>query len=261
MQDKIVLSMNFPVDVSFISEPVVSPEGKVIAMEVLSRFFLPEKEGGVLFPSEFLFRRASRKEKIILFMRQIEAVSGQALFFNENEVCCTINADRDIAGMICNSPEIKIQLISMPFIRLEISETFSEMNGASTDPLLSALSNDFGLWLDDFGTGNANLAALQCGLFDTVKIDKTFFWAQADKPLWPVILRELRRHVSAVVVEGVENQVQIGQLAHAVEGMQGYFFPAVPLQSPESALEHALLACTDTLDGIEGAVRSGSETP
>ena len=256
-----MVEMKVPLAISFIAEPVVSSGDKVMAMEVLSRFCLSESSGRVLFPPEFLFKRATPAEKERIFVLQLDAVLRQAEFFKENKVICTLNADRDIAQLICDASDIRNQLLSMPFIRLEISETFCGMSGPTTDPLLSGLSCNFGLWLDDFGAGHANLSALQSGLFETVKIDKAFFWKNSDKPLWPVILRELRRHVSSIVVEGVENRAQTEQLKGVAEGMQGYLFPSVFLNNPAAALERAHPAGASELNTLRAAARSGNENP
>lgn len=232
----LMIKINLPFDFTFIAEPVVNPAGKVMALEILSRFNLSESDGKVLFPSEFLFSKATKDNKKDLFVRQLETVNGKSSFFIENNVLCTLNVDVDIAGFICNTPTVESMLLSMPFIRLEISETFPGMSETKTNKLLYKLSSKFGLWLDDFGAGHANLSALQSGLFETVKIDKKFFWKHAESPLWTVVLREIRRHTASVVVEGVETQAQVSRLRNLVEGMQGYLFPASPLHSAHNLL-------------------------
>lgn len=235
-QTAFMIKMNLAVDASFILEPIKSPKGNVIAMELLSRFFIAGEARSVMFPPELLFRNATRDEKNRLFSHQIDSVEEQSLFFVKNNIICTLNIDVCQAEFICNTPGIKKKLIDMPFIRLEISEAFPEMSNSIHNPLLASLSRDFGLWLDDFGAGYANLAAVHSGLFETVKIDKTFFWKQVESPLWPGILREIRRDVASIVVEGVETERQTEQLRDSVEGMQGYLFPPVLLNNPGLAL-------------------------
>lgn len=115
----------------------------------------------------------------------------------------------------------------MPFIRLEISETFAGLGSSPQHSHLNCLSRDFGLWLDDFGSGKANLSAIQSCLFDTVKIDRMFFWNMSEKPIWETVIREIRRYSPSVVVEGVESEKYRKSLGNSVEGMQGYLFPSV----------------------------------
>ncbi|WP_405425066.1 EAL domain-containing protein [Pantoea stewartii] len=231
-----MMKMDLSIDASFILEPIKCPRGTLLAMELLSRFHVSGEKDAVIFPSDLLFRKATSDEKKKLFSHQLDAVEKQAVFFSENNVLCSLNVDVSLAEFICNTPGIKAQLINMPFVRLEISEMFPEMNNSLCNPLLVNLSRDFGLWLDDFGSGYANMSAIHSGLFETVKINKAFFWKHVASPLWPGILREIRRDVTSIIVEGVETEAQTDQLRDSVEGLQGYLFPPVPLSEPEAAL-------------------------
>ncbi|QAB29128.1 EAL domain-containing protein [Pantoea ananatis] len=235
-QTAFIMKMDLEVDVSFILEPVKRPGGNLMAMELLSRFFVSGEMSSTFFPPELLFRKATPDEKKKLFSSQLDAVETQSVFFNKNNILCSLNIDECLADFICHTPDIRRKLINMPFIRLEISERFPALNDATRHPLLTNLSRDFGLWLDDFGSGNASMAAVHSGLFETVKIDKAFFWKHAESPLWPGILREVRRDVSSIVVEGIETERQTEQLRDSVEGLQGYLFPPVPLSDPGAAL-------------------------
>lgn len=237
MEKKIIMSESeISLDVDFSFSPAVNAGGKVICMELIPEFRMSETESNVLFPHSFFYSRASLTDKHVLLKLQIETVMQQASFFMANNILCTLNADRDIAGMICAMSEIKTQLITMNnFIRLELTESFSSLSSDASDPLLSVLTHHFGLWLDNFGAGHANLSALQSGLFETVKIDKTFFRKQARGTLWPVVLREIRRYASAVVVDGVENYEQAEHQSFSVEGMQGRLFPSVSPGNPFTA--------------------------
>lgn len=230
--EKIITTVKFPLDVNFVAAPVVDSRGKVIAMEIFPRFSIFETESNVFFPQKWLYSKSSLNDKHNLLILTIDAISKQEKFFKENNIFCTLNADRDIADMICTMSDVKSQLTNMTFIRLEINENFSATNGGINDPLLSMLGRDFILWLDNFGSGKANLAALQSGIFETVKIDRRFFCEHAERPLWHVVLREIRRYASSIVVEGVENLTQIEKLVGVVDGMQGSFFPFLSLDAP-----------------------------
>lgn len=216
-----------PFDVFFIAEPIVNPAGKVYAVELLSRFYLAEEQGDLFYPAEFFLKNATLSDKRSLFVKQLETLSQNAGFFLENDLLCTLNIDGDLAGIICSTLDIKNQLMSMPFIRLEISETFAGLCSSPQHSHLNCLSRDFGLWLDDFGSGKANLSAIQSCLFDTVKIDRMFFWNMSEKPIWETVIREIRRYSPSVVVEGVESEKYRKSLGNSVEGMQGYLFPSV----------------------------------
>lgn len=235
-QTAFMMKMDLSIDASFILEPIKCPKGTLLAMELLSRFHVSGEKDAVIFPSDLLFRKATSDEKKKLFLYQLDAVERQTDFFSRNNVLCSLNVDVSLAEFICNTPGIKTQLINMPFVRLEISEMFPEMSDAICNPLLVNLSRDFGLWLDDFGSGYANMSAIHSRLFETVKIDKAFFWKHVASTLWPGILREIRRDVTSIIVEGVETEAQTDQLRDSVEGLQGYLFPPVALSEPEAAL-------------------------
>ncbi|MER2046532.1 MAG: EAL domain-containing protein [Pantoea agglomerans] len=230
------LKINLSLNVSFILEPIRSPGGGLLAMEILSRFHVNGEKSHVTFPPDSILRKVTPDEKKKLFLRQLDILGGQEQFFTKNNVLCSLNIDVCLAEFICNTPDIKKKLINMPFVRFEISEMFPEMNNVTRNPLLANLSRDFGLWLDDFGSGYANMSAVQSGLFEAVKIDKAFFWKHVASPLWPSILREIRRDVTSVIIEGVETEIQREQLLDSVEGLQGHLFPPVPLSEPEAAL-------------------------
>ncbi|WP_347449277.1 EAL domain-containing protein [Pantoea stewartii] len=236
LKTEYALKINLSLNVSFILEPIRSPGGGLLAMEILSRFRVNDEESHGTFSPDSILRKVTLDDKKKLFAHQLDAVERQSAFFSGNNVLCSLNVDVSLAEFICNSPDIKTQLINMPFVRLEISEMFPEMNNSLCNPLLVNLSRDFGLWLDDFGSGYANMSAIHSGLFETVKINKAFFWKHVASPLWPGILREIRRDVTSIIVEGVETEAQTDQLRDSVEGLQGYLFPPVPLSEPEAAL-------------------------
>lgn len=221
---------------SFVAEPVVTPARKLMALEILSRFSLAD-ELKIPLSSEIVYRFSSLENKFELFNLQLEKIESETHFFIKNDVLCTINVDYDIAGFICNTPSVKRILLTMPFVRLEISETFPGIGKPVTNHRLAKLSHNYGLWLDDFGAGNANLSALNSGLFETVKIDKAFFWEHGKGPLWDVIIRELRRSTTSIVIEGVETDSQMSMLRNSVEGLQGYYFPSVPLHNLQDRLD------------------------
>jgi len=258
-QTALFLKVDLEIDVSFILEPIVSSGGHLMAMELLSRFFVSGEMNPTNLSPELLFRKITSEQKKKLLSCQIDAIKTQSIFFLKNNIICSLNIDECLADFICNTPDVRRRLINMPFIRLEISEAFPELDNAMRNPLLTDLSRDFGLWLDDFGSGYANMSAVHSGLFEAVKIDKAFFWKHIESPLWPGLLREVRRDVTSIVVEGVETERHTEQLRDSVEGMQGYLFPPVPLSDPGVAL--ILPVSPDSTAKIPGSMISLRQRP
>lgn len=87
--------------------------------------------------------------------------------------------------------------------------------------------NKVSIWLDDFGTGNANFALLSHSIFEVIKIDKCVFWqlhAQA-KTLLIELINYFRHTLKLeVVIEGVETRNHLDFTYQNGSMAQGYFF-------------------------------------
>ena len=81
------------------------------------------------------------------------------------------------------------------------------------------------IYLDDFGSGYANLNYLQAMTFDMLKIDKTLIDPLPGKSLLPQIIALARSLYLEPLAEGVETQAQAEWLkAHGVKYVQGWFY-------------------------------------
>ncbi|MFA3760956.1 EAL domain-containing protein [Yersinia sp. 2544 StPb PI] len=220
--------LNIAVDCTFICEPVYWQNGKLFAVELLSRFTTASFKSPI-YTERFLHQLNAQMKAKLLF-DQLCAVKSQQKWFIDQQIILSINIDFDMAQTVLYDEDVISLLAMMPFIRLEIMESFPNLSDGPKNTLLSKLAERYSLWLDDFGSGNAHLAAVASGFFECVKIDKHFYWQWGGSATFDNLLTRLREHCQCVIVEGVETHQQLTQLSDlGVDAMQGYLFSSFPL--------------------------------
>ncbi|CNC74561.1 cyclic diguanylate phosphodiesterase domain-containing protein [Yersinia frederiksenii] len=220
--------LNIAVDCTFICEPVYKLNGKLFAVELLSRFTTSSFKSPIY--TERFLHQLNAQMKATLLYDQLSAVKKQQKWFIEHQIILSINIDFDMTQAVLGDESVIALLSSMPFIRLEIMESFPNLSEGVRNTPLSKLAKRYSLWLDDFGSGNAHIAAAASGFFECVKIDKHFYWQWGGSATFDNLLMRLRDHCQNVVVEGVETHQQFSQLANmGVDAMQGYLFSSVVL--------------------------------
>lgn len=220
--------LNIAVDCTFICEPVYQHNGKLLAVELLSRFTTDSFKMPI-YTERFLHLLNAQMKSQLLY-EQLSSVRNHHQWFIEKKLILSINIDFDMAQAVLYDEKVIALLDSMPFIRLEIMESFPNLSEGAKNPLLSKLAKRYSLWLDDFGSGNTNIAAAASGFFECIKIDKNFYWQWEGSVTFNNLVMRLRDHCQNVVVEGVETHQQFSQLADmGVDAMQGYLFSAFPL--------------------------------
>jgi Predicted signal transduction protein containing sensor and EAL domains len=110
-------------------------------------------------------------------------------------------------------------------IVLEITES-SMIDPQVVAPVISRYRKaGHGIYLDDFGSGYANLNYLQAITFDMLKIDKTLIDPLPGKCLLPQIIALAQSLSLEPLAEGVETQAQAAWLkAHDVKYAQGWLY-------------------------------------
>ncbi|MEQ9723327.1 EAL domain-containing protein [Yersinia alsatica] len=220
--------LNIAVDCTFICEPVYKRNGKLFAVELLTRFTTSSFKSPIY--TERFLHQLNAQMKATLLYDQLSAVKKQQKWFIEHQIILSINIDFDMTQAVLCDESIIALLSSMPFIRLEIMESFPNLSEGAKNAPLSKLAKRYSLWLDDFGSGNAHIAAAASDFFECVKIDKHFYWQWAGSVTFDNLVIRLRDHCQNVVVEGVETHQQFNQLANmGVDAMQGYLFSSVVL--------------------------------
>lgn len=216
----------------YIAEPVVSPDGALLAVEVLTRFF---KDGAVLPRPDLIIQNLSLPDKSLLIHTQIDCIELRKSWFESNNITCSVNVDNELAELIVCNPSLNARIVSMPFIALEISECFNGLRAGVSHPVLGGLTESaITLWLDDMGAGDTSVRLLRDGLYHVVKLDRFFFKQCIKEGNLEEVVRALRVFCDKIIVEGVDDICYIAQLKRAgVWGIQGYVYPCVALEEIE----------------------------
>ncbi|CNL31443.1 cyclic diguanylate phosphodiesterase domain-containing protein [Yersinia aleksiciae] len=145
------MKLNIEVNCSYVCEPIHKQDGSLFAVELLSRF--SAKSVDLSIDVEQFIRELGVDGKTELFQDQLRAVKAYRDWFIANKVLLTINIDFDLASVIVSDDSTRLMLDEMPFLRLEIMETFSNLSDGMNNPLLRELAERYPLWLDDLGRG------------------------------------------------------------------------------------------------------------
>ena len=211
---------------TFIAEPIVTTSGQLVGCELLTRF---HREDLPVLNSKYYIMAMDVEGKRELLKRQLQAIELRASWFRDHRLFCTVNVDTLQARLCVFDREIIELLDKLEFIRLEISEDFEGLELDSEHPVLRTLLNvGYRLFLDDLGSGRANLAALTTGCYEAVKIDRAFYRQEVQKPTFNVLMKNIMKYCPYVIVEGVEQRQELPVLHDAgVTAVQGYLYRSV----------------------------------
>ena len=222
-------------DTTFIADPIVSIDERLLGVELLTRFIA--SDGRPLHP-EFVISSWDLDRKRLFLYEQCGNIATMQTWFERKNLFCTLNIDQQMAFLIRHDYILRQTFESMPFIKLELSEHFPGLDKGLKSPLLKSLSQGVnGLWLDDLGAGNANVVSLIEGYFEVVKIDRIFFNEQVKKPTFNQLIASIKKHCGKVIIEGIENREHLGILREVgVWGLLGYLFKSVPFKNVDLLL-------------------------
>ncbi|MDF7662836.1 EAL domain-containing protein [Erwiniaceae bacterium L1_54_6] len=209
---------------TFIAEPILNHDRSIVAMEVLTRFATPGTPPSIL-------SRMPREQKKILLTEQLIQIMNKRVFFEKNNILCSVNIDFDMAYLLIEDEEVNEMISACSYIRLEVSEAFPNLSDGYRNPLLKALHSRYPLWLDDFGSGSSNLRSLQEGLYERVKIDKTFFWKNHSRPELKSLFKRIRKYTCVIIIEGIEKEEYLEIFTDEDILYQGYLFKHASLSS------------------------------
>lgn len=223
------------INTTFIVEPIMTTSGQLIGCELLTRF---HREDLPVLNSKYFIMAMTVEGKKELLKQQLEAVEVNAAWFRDNRLFCTVNVDT-VQARLCVFDRDIIQLLDkLEFVRLEISEDFEGLEKGIEHPILRTLLNvGYRLFLDDLGSGQANVAALTTGCYEAVKIDRAFYRQEVQKPTFNVLMKNIMKYCPYVIVEGVEQRQELPLLRDAgVTAVQGYLYRSVPFNKVHTLL-------------------------
>lgn len=223
------------INTTFIAEPIMTTSGQLVGCELLTRF---HREDLPVLNSKYFIMAMTVAGKKELLKQQLETVEVHASWFREHRLFCTVNVDT-VQARLCVFDRDIIQLLDkLDFMRLEISENFEGLELGINHPVLKTLLNvGYRLFLDDLGSGRANVAALTTGCYEAVKIDRAFYREEVQKPTFNVLMKNIMKYCPYVIVEGVEQRQELPVLRNAgVTAVQGYLYRSVPFDKIQNLI-------------------------
>ncbi|MCF2265063.1 EAL domain-containing protein [Enterobacter hormaechei subsp. xiangfangensis] len=223
------------INTTFIAEPIMTTSGQLIGCELLTRF---HREDLPVLNSKYFIMAMDAEGKRELLTRQLQAIEVRAAWFRDNRLFCTVNIDTVQARLCVFDTDVTRLLDKLEFVRLEISEDFEGLELGIEHPVLSTLLNvGYRLFLDDLGSGRANVAALTTGCYEAVKIDRAFYREEEHKPTFNVLMKNILKYCPYVIVEGVVQRQELPVLRDAgVTAVQGYLYRSVPFDKIHNLL-------------------------
>lgn len=220
---------------TFIAEPIMTTSGQLIGCELLTRF---HREDLPVLNSKYYIMAMDVEGKKELLKRQLQAIEVSSSWFRDHRLFCTVNVD-SVQARLCVFDRDIIQLLDkLEFVRLEISEDFEGLEKGIEHPVLKTLLNvGYRLFLDDLGSGRANVAALTTGCYEAVKLDRAFYRQEVQKPTFNLLMKNIMKYCPYVIVEGVEQRQELPVLRDAgVTAVQGYLYRSVNFSKVTSLL-------------------------
>ncbi|QXB23094.1 EAL domain-containing protein [Lelliottia amnigena] len=220
---------------TFIAEPIMTTSGQLVGCELLTRF---HREDLPVLSSKYFIMAMTVEGKKELLKQQLETLEVHASWFREHRLFCTVNVDTVQARLCVFDTDVTSLLDKLEFVRLEISEDFEGLELGINHPVLKTLLNvGYRLFLDDLGSGRANVAALTTGCYEAVKIDRAFYREEVQKPTFNVLMKNIMKYCPYVIVEGVEQRQELPVLHDAgVTAVQGYLYRSIPFHKVNSLL-------------------------
>lgn len=226
-------------------QPIYSPsEGRFSELEVLSRL---DDATGMISPSRFiplaeetgLITEVSRQQfdRLCAYLRDnVEELTRLGVCHVKFNISAVELANANLGKILLET--IDENGLDPRLFCFEVTETAASKGRESLDRVFADLrERGCSIFLDDFGSGYANLVTVMNLPIDGVKLDISLLRsAEAEEPLWSFYIQlvEIMHSLGKVVVsEGVETKESAERLvAEQVDLLQGYYY-ARPL-APEA---------------------------
>lgn len=194
-----------PTGLRYVFQPMFDRNGKMIAVECLTRFV--QSPGAAPVTVEQFFSEASEALRSRILQEQIALVKCYQWWFQQNDVMVTINVDEATLHTL-NDEFVAECVKTIGCLHFEISEFSSTL--VKRTPDIDALGDKYSFWLDDFGAGYAGFGALAMQSFRFIKMDKNLLWNLLKQKNGQQLMDSLLHYFSAnhyqVIVEGIETK-------------------------------------------------------
>ncbi|RLM27061.1 diguanylate phosphodiesterase [Brenneria alni] len=212
--------------------PIYSLEGKLLAVEMVNRF--NSLSGNLSMPADIFFNMLTLSQQHELIKENINFIKNKADWFTHNHILLVLKANDEIVNFLMKAETIRNDINRLSFVHLEINELFPHLSQGKENAYLLNLSQSFNLWLDNFGSGKANLKPLHDGLINTVKIDPNLMEhllsQSANTLIMEPLLRIIKNYYPGVMIiaKGIDTADYLSKARHlSIDAVQGNLWPAV----------------------------------
>ncbi|OAT59136.1 hypothetical protein M993_02129 [Obesumbacterium proteus ATCC 12841] len=205
------------ISIRYVFQKMFSSEGTLVAVECLSRF-----DHISVSPEDF-FRYASAELRESIFMEQLALIDKHKQWFNIHGISATINVDDHILNVLLR-PEVKAFVEHIGCVHFEVTEASNKLLNNALVTWGKAHSTT--LWLDDFGSGNANINAFRGYHFNYVKIDKDFFWHLIKKESGRPLMDALVTFFPGITIMSLLKVLKVKRIRSGCKAWSGLQFRA-----------------------------------
>jgi len=204
-----------PQPYQFVAEPITSVPGQLLGVSVQTVLL---NDGVHIQHPELMIRTWSTDEKRNYLYEQLSTITKQAAWVLKRGVTVSLPVcDEESAVLLSHDNALRYALSSLPFVRLELSESISTVRDE-----LRGIRN--AMWLSDLGKGDSDVSGLVTHNYDVVKLDNDFFNNEVLKPTFPILIIKLREYCDRIIVPSIQDRRHVPLLREAVIwGVQGQY--------------------------------------
>jgi len=238
---KIHLSADYQSEIWFY--PVCDVDGQLTAVELATQFV--HDSAPITLPQEFLLPQLDESQQLRLLQSQIGLLEQDRAFFEKHAILAFIRIDEGMARTLLTSELLIRKIKQLPFIMLNMTETFPQLKLGRNNALLASLQAEFNLSLSHFGAGKSPANAVYDNLFTCICLDKDFIQALAKRasfvPFTQSIIDNFRAHCDRIIICGIDDEALLDKASRLTGAdFQGALFPVV-----KSDALHSLI-CADS---------------
>ncbi|MDI6636469.1 EAL domain-containing protein [Pantoea dispersa] len=201
-------------------EPILSSDGKLYAVECLTRAFGDKREK--LSNTEFFFKTANGETLIDILKYQLDVIERNHHFFSNKKIRVSINLNYKSIEFI--DLEILRRFDELEMLCLEVDVDDMQFLSENGIEFLNSLNNE--IWLDDLDAYEEYIHLNQIKNVKSIKIDKYSFWRDfSNKSSIEELTEKYTSKNLNVILEGVETNEQFRTLENKrLLYAQGYLF-------------------------------------
>lgn len=225
---KIHLSADYQSEIWFY--PACDVDGRLTAVELVTQFV--HESAPITLPQDLLLPQLDESQQLRLLQSQIGLLEQYRVLFESHAVSALIRIDEGMAHTLLKSELLMRKIKQLPYVLLDITETFPQLKQGRNNPLLQSLHTEFNLSLSHFGAGSSPANAVYDNLFNAISLDKAFIHSLAKRasfvPFIQSIIDNFRSHCDQIIICGIDDEGLLDK-ASRLSGahLQGALFPVV----------------------------------